>query len=248
MQSRSYLSLALALVVSVASSKISGADWPPAQVAPNSAISKFMRALAVEKYSLALSLLHPDLVAAWAPDEFASDWEEIRASSDTPWKPRATGLFFGKTPRGDYQHATYDLHSDVRTGLELVSMNAEGQERIVRLVARIPHEGGSPIRTQVLSERFIESLVSGNVESAREMLAPERRSHVPVTVLHQMSSFAQAVSTDSETTYYRVWANAVWYDASRTVPRRAPATFLELIFQTGREKSWVTSWSAKARP
>lgn len=232
---------------------LAAADSPTqllrAQAGDTSIHSRFVSAISDRQYESALAMLHPKLSREWTLARFTSDWAEIADQAASDWHPEMTGTFTGNSPRGVYQQATFRLVSDWQsvTSVDLISMNVEGEPRIVRIHIRVPYRGAPPKNVAAAADAFVESMLRGEYGIVRGMFETTLRQNYTPSVLAQLRPILGTSPQSASRSHYRLNANTVWYDAVRLAPPDDPMTFLELVMDSTATPVRIVSMSIRGR-
>lgn len=211
--------------------------------------SRFVRAISDQQYESALAMLHPKLSREWTLARFTRDWAEIADQAASDWHPEMTGTFTGNSPRGVYHQATFRLVSDWQsiTSVDLISMNVEGEPRIVRIHIRVPYRGAPPKNVAAVTDAFVASMLRGEYGIVRGMFEATLRQNYTPPVLGQLRPILGTSPESTSRSHYRLNANTVWYDAVRLAPPNDPMTFLELVMDSTATPVRIVSISSRGR-
>jgi len=219
------------------------------QITQQGILATFVNAISSGDHELAFSLLHPKVAEAWTQERFAQDWGDIRNQLSDNWKPEATSSVTGQSPNGQYEQATYGLDSRWRSisSVDLVSMQVDGQPKIVRICIRIPHPASPPEPVHERTEAFITAVLREDYGAAHNMLTPSGRKRFPQAILPRLRPILGDSLENTTAAHYRICAESMWADAVLLTSKNDPATHLELVMTSGPAGTQIDFMAFKSR-
>lgn len=219
------------------------------QITQQSILADFVEAIAEDRYESAFASLHPTRSTAWTLARFSRDWKNIKALLPSEWKAEATESFSGRSPQGPYEQAVFRLGPDPKASasLELTSMRVDGKSRIVKIYVRLPPSTDIPEPLAAHGDAFVTAMLQNNFPMAQTLFSESAKIQYPSAVLSRIRPFLGENQESTEMFFYRLLANAVWYDVILLKQINDPASHLELILSGDDSGIEIVSLNFKGR-